>query len=61
MLRSILTVAVLFLFKTMAAQTQKTEVLLLGTFHFDNPGLDVAKFENANILSPVRQKEVQAV
>jgi hypothetical protein len=57
----ILAVAVLLLFKTIAAQTQKTEVLLLGTFHFDNPGLDVAKFENANILSPVRQKEVQAV
>jgi len=40
------------------AQESKTKVLLLGCFHFDNPGLDVAKFENANILSEKRQKEV---
>lgn len=46
------------------AQQQKekqVEVLLLGTFHFDNPGLDVAKFKDADILSPQRQKEVEAV
>jgi hypothetical protein len=40
------------------AQQQKTKVLLLGCFHFDNPGLDVAKFDNANILSEKRQQEV---
>lgn len=43
------------------AQQKKTQVLLLGSFHFDNPGLDVAKFENANILSAQRQKEVLEV
>lgn len=43
------------------AQQKKTQVLLLGSFHFDNPGLDVAKFENANILSQQRQKEVLEV
>lgn len=43
------------------AQQKKTKVLLLGSFHFDNPGLDVAKFENANILSPGRQTEVLEV
>jgi hypothetical protein len=43
------------------AQQQKVKVLLLGTFHFDNPGLDVAKFENANIMSAQRQKEVLEV
>ncbi|HJS56114.1 MAG TPA: DUF5694 domain-containing protein [Chitinophagaceae bacterium] len=43
------------------AQESKTKVLLLGCFHFDNPGLDVAKFENANILSEKRQKEVLEV
>jgi hypothetical protein len=37
------------------------EVLLVGTFHFDNPGLDVAKFKDADILSPKRQKEVEEV
>lgn len=44
-----------------SAQTTKTEVLLLGCFHFDNPGLDVAKFENANVLSPKRQQELALV
>lgn len=47
-----------------SAQQQKEkqlEVLLVGTFHFDNPGLDVAKFKDADILSPQRQKEVEAV
>lgn len=39
--------------------TKKTEILLLGTFHFANPGLDVAKFENANILTEKRQREVE--
>ena len=43
------------------AQASKTKVLLLGCFHFDNPGLDIAKFENANILSNNRQREVQEV
>lgn len=43
------------------AQTKKTKVILLGCFHFDNPGLDVAKFENANILSAKRQEEVLQV
>lgn len=39
----------------------KVKVLLLGTFHFDNPGLDVAQFENANVLTPKRQAEIQEV
>ena len=48
----------LFLLVSSKAQQQKTKVLLLGCFHFDNPGLDVAKFDNANILSEKRQREV---
>jgi hypothetical protein len=48
-----------------AAAQQKKEkevkVLLIGTFHFDNPGLDVAKFKDADILSPKRQQEVEEV
>ena len=44
-----------------AQQKKPVKVLLLGTFHFDNPGLDVAKFQDANILSAKRQQEVQEV
>jgi hypothetical protein len=46
---------------SISAQPPKTKVLLLGTFHFDNPGLDVAKFENANVLTDKRQKEIAEV
>lgn len=46
---------------TTIAQESKTKVVLLGCFHFDNPGLDVAKFENVDILSEKRQREVLAV
>lgn len=49
---------------TSVAQQKKeklVKVLLIGTFHFDNPGLDVAKFKGADILSPKRQQEVEEV
>jgi len=49
------------LFSAVNAQQKPIKVLLLGTFHFDNPGLDVAKFKDADILSPQRQKEVMEV
>ena len=62
MRKSLLFLAIsLFIIISAKAQQKKTEVLLLGCFHFDNPGLDVAKFENANILSEKRQQEVKQV
>lgn len=42
-------------------QQRTTKIILLGTFHFDNPGLDVAQFKNADILSAKRQGEVMEV
>jgi hypothetical protein len=50
-----------FLGVSALCQQPKTKVVLLGCFHFDNPGLDVAKFEDVNILSEKRQKEVMEV
>ena len=44
-----------------AQNKQPVKVLLLGVFHFSNPGLDVAKFKNADILSEERQKEVMQI
>jgi Family of unknown function (DUF5694) len=44
-----------------AQEKQPVKILLLGVFHFDNPGLDVAKLKNADILSAERQKEVLEV
>lgn len=36
-------------------------VLVLGTYHFANPGLDVVRFEAADILSAGKQAEVEEV
>lgn len=62
MKQSLLLLVLFSLFSTGGdAQQKKTQVLLLGSFHFDNPGKDVAKFEDANILSAKRQAEVLEV
>ncbi|HEU0015950.1 MAG TPA: DUF5694 domain-containing protein [Longimicrobium sp.] len=37
------------------------QVLFLGTYHFDNPGLDVVKTEVADVLLPAKQAEIAAV
>src|SRR5262249_45278445 len=39
--------------------TPKPKVMILGTFHFANPGLDYTKVERDSILSEKRQKEVR--
>lgn len=53
--------ALLLLLSVSAQNNQPVKVLLLGVFHFDNPGLDVAKFKSADILSEQRQKEVTQI
>jgi hypothetical protein len=40
---------------------QPAQVLVLGTYHFANPGLDVVKTEVADVLSDEKQAEIQAV
>ena len=54
-------IAVFVLLSATAQNKQPVKVLLLGVFHFSNPGLDVAKFKGADILSEQRQKEVMQV
>ena len=43
------------------ADAPVAEVLVLGAYHFDNPGRDVAQVTVADILSPEKQAEVAAV
>ena len=48
----------------LSQQTQaqpKKQLVLLGTYHFANPGLDVAKVKTDNVLSERRQGEIRAV
>ncbi|AFM04770.1 hypothetical protein Fleli_2403 [Bernardetia litoralis DSM 6794] len=42
-------------------QEKPTEVLLFGTFHFHNPGLDVAKTKSFDIESEESQKELEEI
>lgn len=44
-----------------AAGQETARVLVLGTYHFDNPGLDVAQFTVADVLTPEKQAEIAAV
>lgn len=34
--------------------------MVLGVFHFANPNADVAQFQGVDVLTPVRQQEIQA-
>ncbi len=61
----ILSICLLFISFSSAAQntTQEkpTEVLLFGTFHFNNPGRDVAKTKSFDIESEKSQKELEEI
>ena len=37
------------------------QVLIVGTYHFDNPGLDIHNVEADDVLTPQRQREIEAV
>lgn len=42
-------------------QSDRARVLVLGTYHFANPGLDVVQIEVADVLSEAKQSEVRAI
>ncbi len=44
-----------------ATEERPAKVLFVGTFHFDDPGLDVAQFEALDITSEAKQAEVLEV
>ena len=44
-----------------AGTDARARVMILGTYHFANPGLDVVQVEVADILSPQKQTEVEGV
>lgn len=44
-----------------AAQPKPVDLLLLGTFHFHNPGADVAKFKTLDVLTPAAQAQLEDI
>ncbi|MEZ0006961.1 hypothetical protein ABH942_002339 [Flavobacterium sp. 28YEA47A] len=43
------------------AQTKKKQILLVGSFHFENPGYDVAKVNTFDVMTPKSQKELETI
>ncbi|OGX82031.1 hypothetical protein BEN47_05280 [Hymenobacter lapidarius] len=43
------------------AQPNKSDILLLGTFHFNNPGADLAKVKTFDVMTPKVQAELENV
>ena len=63
---SILFLASLLRILPLAAQepgdmSEPAQVLVLGTYHFANPGLDVVKAEVADVLTPRKQAEIRQI
>ena len=46
---------------TALAQTQPTDLLLIGTFHFSNPGVDLVKTATFDVLAPKPQAELEVI
>lgn len=44
-----------------AAAAEPVQVMVLGTYHFGNPGLDVNNAEADDVTTPRRQRELQAL
>lgn len=51
----------LFAFSSTFFAQKKINVLLIGSFHFNNPGYDAAKVEERNILSTESQNELESI
>ena len=43
------------------SQTKPTELLMLGTFHFHNPGADLVKTKGFDVLAPKPQAELAVI
>lgn len=43
------------------SQTKKKQILVIGTFHFTNPGLDVAKVKTFNVMSDKSQQDLESI
>ena len=41
------------------AVSQPKEILIIGTFHFENPGADLAKTDKFNVMTPAVQQELE--
>lgn len=57
----VLTLATLVSGSALAAEPAKTQVMLVGTYHFSNPGKDLNNVKAVDVLAADRQREIAAV
>jgi hypothetical protein len=60
-MRRLLVLALLLLHSAAWAAGPPARVILIGTYHFSNPGQDQANVESVDVTMPRRQAELQAV
>ncbi|PKB15596.1 DUF5694 domain-containing protein [Flavobacterium sp. 5] len=60
-MQKIILLLVLFTLNAVSAQPKKKQILVIGTFHFENPGLDVAKVNTFNVMTDKSQKELENI
>jgi hypothetical protein len=60
-MQKIILLLALIAFNLSSAQTKKKQILLIGTFHFANPGNDIAKMKTFNVMSEKSQKELENI
>ncbi len=60
MVRSLL-VLCLMVYASMAHAAEPARVVIVGTYHFSNPGQDQANVKSVDVRVPARQAELQAV
>lgn len=60
-MKKITLIAMLLLSISVFAQSKKKQILLVGAFHFENPGLDVAKLATFNVMTNSSQKELETI
>lgn len=60
-MQKIILLLAIIIFNGVSAQTKKKQILLIGTFHYANPGLDITKINTFNIMSEKSQKELETI
>lgn len=61
MRRIIILVLIFFSIKSFSQNQQKINVILIGTYHFNNPGFDQGKVQERNILTEENQKGLERI
>ncbi|MEO7977906.1 DUF5694 domain-containing protein [Flavobacterium sp.] len=60
-MQKIILLLVVLTLNAVSGQSKKKQILIIGAFHFENPGLDVAKVNTFNVMTDKSQKELENI